>query len=288
MDFAHARTARARVGCRPTLVGPDATSTLHPDTAGSDLYERFESLVRDASRRAFVSERDWRPHAPPRATGVPVPPPAKSIEVSAQFDARAHAGDPFAVEAAGARRKRRQRGAEGEGGGDDGSGDREVAVEGFFGGDEAARAALPPVSDSLRLLARFDAEQMAAARERRAPRQLGGCEPKVRGSLQWRHARASHRRNADVARAPRAPSLPPARMKALRRAVISAAAHSHTVMLGICAPSQDKGMASLRLWTDALGLPRGKLHGADVDGVPIEMPEGCAVFIKVRERAWPA
>lgn len=93
MDFAHARTARARVGCRPTLVGPDATSTLHPDTAGSDLYERFESLVRDASRRAFVSERDWRPHAPPRATGVPVPPPAKSIEVSAQFDARAHAGD---------------------------------------------------------------------------------------------------------------------------------------------------------------------------------------------------
>lgn len=77
-------------------------------------------------------------------------------------------------------------------------------------------------------------------------------------------------------------------MKALRRAVISAAAHSHTVMLGICAPSQDKGMASLRLWTDALGLPRGKLHGADVDGVPIEMPEGCAVFIKVRERAWPA
>ena len=93
MDFAHARTARARVGCRPTLVGPDATSTLHPDTAGSDLYERFESLVRDASRRAFVSERGWRPHAPPRATGVPVPPPAKSIEVSAQFDARAHAGD---------------------------------------------------------------------------------------------------------------------------------------------------------------------------------------------------
>ena len=74
-------------------MGPDATSTLHPDTAGSDLYERFESLVRDASRRAFVSERGWRPHAPPRATGVPVPPPAKSIEVSAQFDARAHAGD---------------------------------------------------------------------------------------------------------------------------------------------------------------------------------------------------
>ena len=93
MDFAHARTARARVGCRPTLVGPAATSILHPDTAGSDLYERFESLVRDASRRAFVSERDWRPHAPPRASGVPVPPPAKSIEVSAQFDARAHAGD---------------------------------------------------------------------------------------------------------------------------------------------------------------------------------------------------
>eukprot|EP00793_Prasinoderma_coloniale_P005923 PRCOL_00004397-RA len=90
---------------------------------------------------------------------------------------------------------------------------------------------------------------MAAARERRAPRQLGGCEP-----------------------------------KALRRAVISAAAHSHTVMLGICAPSQDKGMASLRLWTDALGLPRGKLHGADVDGVPIEMPEGCAVFIKYHSK----
>ena len=105
-----ARRARAWVAA-PTLVGPDATSTLHPDTAGSDLYERFESLVRDASRRAFVSERGWRPHAPPRATGVPVPPPAKSIEVSAQFDARAHAGDQRGRRGA-PRLRRRERAAE--------------------------------------------------------------------------------------------------------------------------------------------------------------------------------
>ena len=50
-------------------------------------------------------------------------------------------------------------------------------------------------------------------------------------------------------------------------------------MLGICAPSAEDGLASLKTWTAELGLPKGKLHGMDRDGVPVDPPKG-AVFIK--------
>jgi hypothetical protein len=49
-------------------------------------------------------------------------------------------------------------------------------------------------------------------------------------------------------------------------------------MLGICAPSAQDGLATLKAWVTALGLPRGLLHGMDKDGVPLEL-EG-AVYIK--------
>ena len=50
-------------------------------------------------------------------------------------------------------------------------------------------------------------------------------------------------------------------------------------MMGICAPDAASGLAALRAWVADLGLPRGKLHGMDVDGVPAEPPEG-PVFLK--------
>jgi len=50
------------------------------------------------------------------------------------------------------------------------------------------------------------------------------------------------------------------------------------VMLGICASSVDEGIATLKSWVTNLGLPRGLLHGADEDGVPLEIKGG--VYIK--------
>lgn len=49
-------------------------------------------------------------------------------------------------------------------------------------------------------------------------------------------------------------------------------------MLGICAASTEEGIATLKSWVTALELPRGLLHGADKDGVPLEITGG--VYIK--------
>lgn len=49
-------------------------------------------------------------------------------------------------------------------------------------------------------------------------------------------------------------------------------------MLGICASSTTEGLATLKAWVTSLELPRGLLHGMDVDGVPIEITGG--VYIK--------
>lgn len=49
-------------------------------------------------------------------------------------------------------------------------------------------------------------------------------------------------------------------------------------MLGICASSVQEGIATLKSWVANLNLPRGLLHGMDIDGVPLNI-EG-AVYIK--------
>lgn len=49
-------------------------------------------------------------------------------------------------------------------------------------------------------------------------------------------------------------------------------------MLGICAPSTEEALSTLREWVTNLQLPRGLLHGMDKDGVPIEIEGG--VYIK--------
>jgi len=51
------------------------------------------------------------------------------------------------------------------------------------------------------------------------------------------------------------------------------------VMLGICAPNAQEGLSTLKQWVAALQLPRGLLHGMDVDGVAIDL-DGSAVYIK--------
>lgn len=49
-------------------------------------------------------------------------------------------------------------------------------------------------------------------------------------------------------------------------------------MLGICAPSLAEGITTLKAWVTSLQLPRGLLHGADKDGVQLELKGG--VYIK--------
>jgi Domain of unknown function (DUF1824) len=49
-------------------------------------------------------------------------------------------------------------------------------------------------------------------------------------------------------------------------------------MLGICASSLEEGVSTLKAWVTTLQLPRGLLHGMDVDGVPLEINGG--VYIK--------
>jgi Domain of unknown function (DUF1824) len=49
-------------------------------------------------------------------------------------------------------------------------------------------------------------------------------------------------------------------------------------MLGICASSTTEGITTLKAWVTALQLPRGLLHGLDVNGVPVHIDGG--VYIK--------
>jgi len=50
------------------------------------------------------------------------------------------------------------------------------------------------------------------------------------------------------------------------------------VMLGICASNTAEGIQTLKEWVAELQLPKGLLHGMDIDGVPVEI-QG-AVYIK--------
>lgn len=52
------------------------------------------------------------------------------------------------------------------------------------------------------------------------------------------------------------------------------------VMLGICAENVDEALMGLKTWVPALGLPRGLLHGMDVDGKPIAPEKLGSVYVK--------
>jgi len=55
--------------------------------------------------------------------------------------------------------------------------------------------------------------------------------------------------------------------------------HGRTLM-GICGENVNDGLACLKSWVTALNLPRGLLHGADEDGVPIDPETLGSVYIK--------
>lgn len=71
--------------------------------------------------------------------------------------------------------------------------------------------------------------------------------------------------------------------------ILSGAAISHQgldqasvgrVMLGICAQDAIEGVNTLKAWVTCLDLPKGPIHGMDIDGVPIDMSNFGAVYIK--------
>jgi len=68
-------------------------------------------------------------------------------------------------------------------------------------------------------------------------------------------------------------TLPP-----LKVATLCLAAEASHIMMGICASNQAQGLQALKGWTRDLGLPKGKLHGMDQVGKPVNIPG--AVFIK--------
>eukprot|EP00553_Chaetoceros_curvisetus_P004784 CAMPEP_0204622786 /NCGR_PEP_ID=MMETSP0717-20131115/8476_1 /ASSEMBLY_ACC=CAM_ASM_000666 /TAXON_ID=230516 /ORGANISM="Chaetoceros curvisetus" /LENGTH=243 /DNA_ID=CAMNT_0051637629 /DNA_START=23 /DNA_END=751 /DNA_ORIENTATION=- len=52
------------------------------------------------------------------------------------------------------------------------------------------------------------------------------------------------------------------------------------IILGICAENVDEALLGLKTWVPTLNLPRGLLHGMDVDGVPIPPEELGSVYVK--------
>lgn len=76
----------------------------------------------------------------------------------------------------------------------------------------------------------------------------------------------------------------------LQRAVLTLSAVAHAqrakdssrgrIMLGFCASNAPEALAGLKSWVQAVNLPRGMLHGMDVDGVPIPVEDLGAVYVK--------
>ena len=65
---------------------------------------------------------------------------------------------------------------------------------------------------------------------------------------------------------------PAAPLQTSIRALLDAAAPADgRIMLGFCADDAAAGVAALKAWVTALGLPKGTLHGMDRDGVPLDM-----------------
>ena len=74
---------------------------------------------------------------------------------------------------------------------------------------------------------------------------------------------------------------PAAPLQTSIRALLAAAAPADgRIMLGFCADDAAAGVAALKAWVTALGLPKGTLHGMDRDGVPLDMTTFGAVYIK--------
>ena len=85
-------------------------------------------------------------------------------------------------------------------------------------------------------------------------------------------------------------ALTPSDRQQIRNAVIALINQAHMerdrdsskgrIMLGICAENAPEALGGLKSWVSTLALPRGMLHGMDVDGVPIPPEDLGSVYVK--------
>lgn len=85
-------------------------------------------------------------------------------------------------------------------------------------------------------------------------------------------------------------SLDTSTRESLKKAVITLVNEAHKereldssqgrIMLGICASNAPEALTGLKSYVTTLALPRGMLHGMDVDGVPIPIEDLGSVYIK--------
>lgn len=85
-------------------------------------------------------------------------------------------------------------------------------------------------------------------------------------------------------------SLDKSTRESLKRAVVTLVNQAHKerevdsslgrIMLGICASNAPEALSGLKSYVTSLALPRGMLHGMDVDGVPIPIEDLGSVYIK--------
>ncbi|KAL7519951.1 hypothetical protein ACHAWX_004706 [Stephanocyclus meneghinianus] len=85
-------------------------------------------------------------------------------------------------------------------------------------------------------------------------------------------------------------SLDASSRTSLREAILTLVNQAHTeretdssrgrIMLGICASNAPEALAGLKSYVTSLSLPRGMLHGMDIDGVPIPIEDLGSVYIK--------
>eukprot|EP00984_Skeletonema_dohrnii_P016056 scaffold7048_cov117-Skeletonema_dohrnii-CCMP3373.AAC.2 len=85
-------------------------------------------------------------------------------------------------------------------------------------------------------------------------------------------------------------SLQPTTRTSLQQAITTLTNQAHSeratdsskgrIMLGICASNAPEALGGLKSWVAQLTLPRGMLHGMDVDGVPIPVEELGSVYVK--------
>ncbi|EED87341.1 predicted protein [Thalassiosira pseudonana CCMP1335] len=85
-------------------------------------------------------------------------------------------------------------------------------------------------------------------------------------------------------------SLSPSTRTSLQSAIVTLVTQAHKerstdsskgrIMLGFCSANAPEALSGLKSWVTSLALPRGMLHGMDVDGVPIPVEDLGAVYVK--------
>ena len=75
-------------------------------------------------------------------------------------------------------------------------------------------------------------------------------------------------------------STPSYTRSSLRRHIQQISTSSTRTQLGICSPSAPSAISALKAWAKALDLPKGLLHGLDVNGEPVDVNGWSGAYAK--------